>query len=50
MEMTLKQEKETKGTFRFGDGNGHNLYLTKDEITKTFTKVPDAIKVTIEAG
>ena len=42
----MRQDKETKGTVRFADGQGHNIYLRKEEAEKLGS--PKAITVTIE--
>lgn len=44
----MSQDKETKGAVRFADGQGHNLYLRKEEAEKLGN--PKAVKVTVEAG
>jgi hypothetical protein len=46
MDITLTKDKVTKnGVVRFGDGDGHNIYLQKEEVQSLDN--PSAIKVTI---
>jgi hypothetical protein len=47
MEIILTQDKETKGSVRYNDGKGHNLYFTKDEAAALATPMPKTIKVTV---
>ena len=48
MEISMAREKETKGAIRFGDGDGHNIYMKKDEVAKLGN--PENLVVTVEAG
>lgn len=42
----MVREKSTKNTVRYGDGNGHNIYLSNEEVAELGN--PKAIKNTIE--
>lgn len=46
MKIKMIKDKETKGAIRYSDGDGHNIYLKKDEAAKLGT--PDSVEVTIE--
>lgn len=45
MQFVLTNDKETKGSVRFGDGKGHNIYLTKEESVELGTPLPKTIVV-----
>lgn len=45
MEVALDKDKVTKGAIRYADGNGHNIYLRKEEAAKLGN--PEHVKVTI---
>jgi hypothetical protein len=47
MEVILVKDKETPGTVRYADEDGHNIYLKKLEASKLGN--PEKIKVSIEA-
>lgn len=49
MELTLKRDKLTKNAVRYADGQGHNIYLSKEEAA-TLLGDPEQVKVTIEAA
>ena len=48
MKFEMSQDKVTKGAVRYADGNGHNLYLRKEEADKIGN--PQSIKVTVEVA
>jgi hypothetical protein len=48
MQFQLTQDKETKGSIRYNDGKGHNLYFTKVEAETLGTPAPKTILVNIE--
>ena len=48
MELRLVKDKVTKnGIVRYGDGNGHNIYLQPAEAEALGS--PEAVRVTVEA-
>ena len=47
MEFKLEHDKSTKGSERYGDGKGHNIYLTLDEAAKLGTPLPKTITITL---
>jgi hypothetical protein len=47
MELTLIKNKETPGSIRYGDEDGHNIYLKKTEANTLGN--PENIKVSITA-
>lgn len=48
MQFILDNDKETKGSIRYGDGKGHNIYLTKEEAVGLGTPLPKTLVVTLE--
>lgn len=42
----LEKNKVTKGAIRFGDDEGHSIYLRKEEVPSTWK---DKVTVTIES-
>lgn len=45
---TLTLDKETKGTVRYSDGDGLNVYLKKDDIS--FPNHPQQVRLVISAA
>lgn len=49
MQLILVNDKETKGSIRWNDNKGHNLYFTKEEIAQAFgNNIPKTIVITVE--
>lgn len=48
MQFTLANDKETKGSVRYGDGKGHNIYLTKEEAVALGNPLPKTVTVTLD--
>lgn len=49
MQFKLNLDKETKGSIRFGDGKGHNIYLTKEEAAAAFgANLPKTVTLSID--
>jgi len=46
MNFIMSQDKVTKGAIRYADGEGHNIYLRKEEAAKLGN--PLSVKVTLE--
>ena len=44
--MVMTRDKATKNTIRYGDGNGHNIYLSNAEVAELGD--PEALTVTVE--
>ena len=41
IEIKMSQDKVTKGAIRYGDGNGHTIYLRKEELPDPAPKAMD---------
>ena len=49
MQIILNQDKETKGSYRWNDNRGHNIYLTKEEAVANFGgTLPKTIVMTLD--
>ena len=49
MQFILGLDKETKGSIRYGDGRGHNIYLTKEEAAGLGNPLPKTITADLTA-
>ena len=50
--MVFEMETDKEGTnyVRYSDGDGHNLYLKRQEMDADFGEHPEAITVTVTTG